>query len=116
MLLAPARERRQAQSPRDDAVHMLEQEHLGEEILILRARLQLAHGFVADLEQLSPRDRVLVLLDPLQDELLVLLFQRARGTRRARRRVALGRGRAQHGSTCTVTALSSSSRLRRSST
>src|SRR5205814_526569 len=55
MLLAPAREGRQAQAPRDDAIDMLQQEHLSEQVLVLRAGLQLTHRFVADLQQLRPR-------------------------------------------------------------
>jgi len=38
MLLTPARERRQPQAPRDDAIDMLEQQHFGEQVLVLRAR------------------------------------------------------------------------------
>jgi len=58
-----------------DAIDMLEQQHFGEQILILRARLQLPHRFVADPEQLRTRHVVFVLLEPLQDELLILLLE-----------------------------------------
>ena len=77
MLLPPAWERRQTQPLRDDAVHMLEQEDFGQQVLVLRAGLQLAHRLVADFEQFRSRDRVLVFLEPLQEELLILLLQRA---------------------------------------
>ncbi len=92
VLLAPTRERRQAQPSRDDAVHVLEEEHLGEQVLILGTRLQLAHRLVTDLEQVRTRDRVLVFLDALQNELLVLLLERAGGTGGPRRRKPLGGG------------------------
>src|SRR5438046_2052269 len=75
VLLTPPRERRQAQASRDDAVHVFEQQHLGEQVLSCRARLQLAHRLVADLEQLLAAQGVLVLLDPLQQELVVLLLE-----------------------------------------
>src|SRR5687768_4691419 len=119
MLLFPARERRQPQPARNDPIHMLEQQHLGQQVLILRARLQLAHRFVADPQQLFPRDRVLVFLEPLEDELLVLLLQRAGqapGRSNAGAAGALEGERGQHGSTCTVTSSSSRSFFRRSST
>src|SRR5438094_771193 len=38
MLLTPARERRESQAPGDDAVDVLEQQHLGEEVLPRGAR------------------------------------------------------------------------------
>src|SRR5204863_148038 len=75
VLLTPPRERQQAQASRDDAVHVFEQQHLGEQVLSCRARLQLAHRLVADLEQLLAAQGVLVLLDPLQQELVVLLLE-----------------------------------------
>src|SRR2546429_7286204 len=114
VLLAPARERGEPQPPDDDAVYMLEQQHLGEQILPRRAPFQLAHGLVPDLEQLFAGEGVLVLLDALQQELVVLLLERAR--RPARRTGLVLAGQAQHGSTCTVTSCSRRSRLRRSST
>ena len=80
--LPPARERGQAQAPRDEAVHVLEQQHLGEEVLSRGVRLELPHRFVADLEQLFPCEGVLVFLDALQHELLVLLLEGARRTAR----------------------------------
>src|SRR6266550_84600 len=114
VLLAPARERRQAQPPRDDAVDVLEQQHLGEEVLPRGALLELAHRLVADLQQRFAGEPVLVLLDALQQELLVLLLERAR--RPPRGTGALLPREAQHGSTCTVTSWSCRSRLSRSST
>src|SRR5437588_5034654 len=123
MFLPPPWERRQTQPARDDAVDMLEQEDFGQQVLVLRAGLQFAHRLVADLEQLRSRNRVLVFLEPLQDELLILLLQRAR--RPAHRRDpppgaglvgALEGQRCQHGSTCTVTSCSSRSFFNRSST
>src|SRR5438045_5222920 len=118
MFLPPPWERWQTQPARDDAVDMLEQEDFGQQVLVLRAGLQLAHRLVADLEQLRSRNRVLVFLEPLQDELLILLLQRAR--RPAHRRDASLAGalegqRCQHGSTCTVTSWSSRSFFNRSS-
>src|SRR5213593_4065769 len=59
VLLAPAREGRQAQPPGDDAVDVLEQQHLGEEVLSRRALLELAHRLVADLQQILSRERIL---------------------------------------------------------
>src|SRR5437879_8819227 len=91
---------------------MLEQQHFGEEILILRARLQLAHGLVADFQQLRARHRVLVFLEPLQNEFLIFLLERPRcTTHRCHAGLArlLEREGRQHGSTCTVTASSSRS-------
>src|SRR5207248_10315015 len=114
VLLAPAGERRQPQPPGDDAVDVLEQQHLGEEVLPRGARLELAYRLVADLQQLLAGERVLVLLDALQQELLVLLLERAR--RPARGPGARLPRKAQHGSTCTVTSCSRRSRLSRSST
>jgi hypothetical protein len=78
MLLAPARERGQAQAPGDDAVDVLEQQHFGEEVLPRGALLELAYRLVADLQQFLSRERVLVFLDALQQELLILLLERAR--------------------------------------
>src|SRR5436305_1083068 len=115
VLRAPAGERRQPEPPRDDPVDVLEQQHLGEQVLAGRALLQLAHGFVSDLEQLRARQPVLVLLDALQQELLVLLLERAGRPARDARAVFVVQG-AQHGSTCTVTSWSWRSFLRRSST
>src|SRR5260370_14343164 len=113
MLLPPAWERRQAQPLRDDAVNMLEKEDFGQQVLVLRAGLQLAHCLVADFEQLRARDRVLVFLEPLQEELLILLLQRAwRPAHRWNAPPGAGLVRAlegkrgQHGSTCTVTSWS----------
>src|SRR6266511_4120509 len=116
VLLAPAREGGKPQPPRDDAVHVLEQQHLGEQVLPPPrcVRLELAHRLVADLEQLLARQGVLVTLDSLQQELLVLLLERAR--RPAHRAGGLAPGEAQHGSMCTVTSCSRRSRFRRSST
>src|SRR6266516_3534512 len=114
VLLAPAGERRQPQPPGDDPVDMLEEEHLGEEVLACGAVFELAHRFVADLQQIFAGERVLVLLDALQQELLVFLLERAR--RPPRGPGALLPREAQHGSTCTVTSWSCRSRLRRSST
>src|SRR2546427_192159 len=105
--------------PGDDAVDMLEQQHFGEEILILRARLQLAHGLVADFQQLRARHRVLVFLEPLQNEFLIFLLERPRcTTHRCHAGLArlLEREGRQHGSTCTVTASSSRSFFSRAST
>src|ERR1700752_140932 len=114
MLLLPARERGQPQPPRDDPVDMLEQQHLGEQILILGARLQLAHCFIADPKELFAWHGVLVFWEPVQDELLILLLERARLAPQRRNagvgRPAEGQG-SQHGSTCTVTSSSSSSFL-----
>src|SRR6266571_3646700 len=114
VLLAPAGERRQPQPPGDDPVDMLEQQHLGEEVLARGALFELAHRFIADLQQIFAGERVLVLLDALQQELLVFLLERAR--RPPRGPGALLPREAQHGSTCTVTSWSCRSRLRRSST
>src|SRR2546426_6304324 len=114
MLLAPARERGQSQAPGDDAIDVLEQQHLGEEVLPCGALLELAYRLVADLQQVRSCERVLVLLDALQQELLVLLLERAR--RPPRGPGALLPREAQHGSTCTVTSCSRRSRLSRSST
>src|SRR5690242_2279558 len=114
MLLPPARKRRQPQPPDDDPVDVLEQQDLGEEVLTGGALFELPHGLVADFHQLLAREGVLVLLDALQQELLVLLLERARrppgdsGARLA--------GETQHGSTCTVTSWNCRSRLSRSST
>src|SRR5205809_5995267 len=99
---------------------MLEQQHFREQILILSARLQLPHRFIADLQQLRARDGVLVLLEPLQDELLILLLERARqpadwGHAGGFAGALKGQG-GQHGSTCTVTSSSSRSFFSRSST
>src|SRR6266581_5664692 len=98
---------------------MLEQQHFGEEILLLRDRLQLARGFIADFQQLGARHGVLVLLEPLQNEFLILLLERA-GSSADRRHAGFGRlleGQGgQHGSTCTVTSSSSRSFFSRSST
>src|SRR5712691_2629143 len=123
MLLPPAWKRRQTQPLRDDAVHVLEQEDFGQQILVLRAGLQLAHGLVADFEQFRSRDRVLVFLEPLQEELLILLLQRAWRPARGRNAPpgaglvrALEGKRGQHGSTCTVTSWSARSFFSRSST
>src|SRR5207249_2845206 len=96
------------------AVDVLEQQHLGEEVLPSGVLLELAHRLVADLQQLLAGERVLVLLDPLQQELLVLLLERARWP--ARGPGARLPREAQHGSTCTVTSCSRRSRLSRSST
>src|SRR5438874_5889576 len=104
VLLAPAGERRQPQPPGDEAVDVLEQQHLGEEVLPRGVLLELAHRLVADLQQLLAGERVLVLLDPLQQELLVLLLERARWP--ARGPGARLPREAQHGSTCTVTSWS----------
>src|SRR6266550_6304772 len=114
MLLAPARERREAQPPGDDAVDVLEQQDFGEEVLLRGALLELAYRLVADLQQVCSRERVLVFLDALQQELLIFLFERAR--RPPRGPGALLPREAQHGSTCTVTSCSRRSRLSRSST
>src|SRR6266567_4177234 len=114
MLLAPARERRESQASGDDAIDMLEQQHFGEEVLLRGALLELAYRLVADLQQVFSCERVLVFLDALQQELLVLLLERAR--RRPRGPGALLPREAQHGSTCTVTSCSRRSRLSRSST
>src|SRR2546425_1147779 len=78
MLLAPARERGQSQAPDDDAIDVLEQQHFGEEVLPCGALLELAYRLVADLQQVRSCECVLVLLDALQQELLVLLLERAR--------------------------------------
>src|SRR5260370_9355263 len=83
---------------------MLEQQHLGEQVLRGRGLLQLAHRFVADLEQRVARQRVLVLLDALQQEFVILLLERAR--RPPRRPGGRLPRQAQHGSTCTVTSWS----------
>jgi len=97
-----------------DPVDVLEQQDLGEEVLTGGALFELPHGLVADFHQLLAREGVLVLLDALQQELLVLLLERARrppgdsGARLA--------GETQHGSTCTVTSWNCRSRLSRSST
>src|SRR5438477_429669 len=94
---------------------MLQQQHLGEQGLPRRRALfQLPHRLVPDLEQLLAGQSVLVLLDALQQELVVLLLERAR--RPARRTGLVLARQAQHGSTCTVTSCSRRSRLRRSST
>src|SRR5439155_836119 len=69
---------------------------------------------VRELEESAAGERVLVLLDALQQELLVFLLERAR--RPPRGAGALLPREAQHGSTCTVTSWSCRSRLRRSST
>src|SRR6266568_7605808 len=116
VLLPPPWKRRQPQPPGDDPVHVLEQQHLGEQVLPGRVLLQLAHGLVPDLQQLLARERVLVLLDALQDELLVFLLERAgraagSGGRSGGGRAAGGEGR-QHGSTWTVTSASCRSCLR----
>src|SRR5712671_3606007 len=98
---------------------MLEQQHLGEQVLILGARLQLPHRFVADLQQLRPRHRVFVFLEALQDELLILLLERSGQPPDRRDSGALAgalKGQGQHGSTCTVTSFSCRSFLSRSST
>src|SRR5438477_590001 len=114
-LLAPTRERGEPQPPYNDAVHMLQQQHLGEQVLPRRRALfQLPHRLVPDLEQLLAGQSVLVLLDALQQELVVLLLERDR--RPARRTGLVLARQAQHGSTCTVTSCSRRSRLRRSST
>src|SRR3989441_12878989 len=106
VLLLPALERRQAQPAGDEPVHVLEQQHFGEQVLVLGVRLQLAHGLVADAQQFLTGYGVLVLLDALEQKLLVLLL--GRGGRAPQR--------GQHGSTCTVTSSSCRSRLSRSST
>src|SRR5207253_2158813 len=98
----------------DGAQVVLDQQHLGEEVLPRGVLLELAHRLVADLQQLLAGERVLVLLDPLQQELLVLLLERARWP--ARGPGARLPREAQHGSTCTVTSCSRRSRLSRSST
>src|SRR5207245_3073214 len=72
------------------------------------------YALVADLQQVFSRERVLAFLDALQQELLVLLLERAR--RPPRGPGALLPREAQHGSTCTVTSCSRRSRLSRSST
>ena len=114
MLLAPARKRRQPQAPDDDAVDVLEQQDFGEEVLPGGALLELPDGFVADLHELLARERILVLLDALEQEFLILLLERPR---RPPCDAGAGvPGEAQHGSTCTVTSWSRRSRLRRSST
>ena len=77
VLLPPALKRREPQPAGDEPVHVLEQQHLGEQVLVLGVRLQLAHRFVADTQQLLPRHGVLVLLDAVEQELLVLLLERA---------------------------------------
>ena len=118
MLLAPARKRGEAQAAGDDPVDVLEQQHFGEQILVLRARLELAHRLVTDFEQLGAGYCVLVLLEPLQNELLVLLFERAWGAANGGH-PRLGRVKrhgGQHGSTCTVTSSSSRSFFSRAST
>src|SRR5947208_1185490 len=106
VLLLPALERRQAQPAGDEPVHVLEQQHFGEQVLVLGVRLQLAHGLVADAQQFLTGYGVLVLLDALEQKLLILLL--GRGERAPQR--------GQHGSTCTVTSSSCRSRLSRSST
>ena len=119
MLLTPARKRRQPQAAGDDAIDMLEQQHFRKQVLVLSARLQLAHRLVADLQELRPRDRVLVLLQPLENELLVLLLERSRRATHGRHPRAAGalEGQGgQHGSTCTVTSSSSKSFFSRCST
>src|SRR3989454_174636 len=97
---------------------MLEQQHFRKQILVLGTRLQLAHCLVADLQKLGARYRILVLLQPLQDELLILLFQRSRSAADGGhpRLTRVQRHGGQHGSTCTVTSSSSRSFFRRSST
>src|SRR6266702_139400 len=115
VLRAPAGERRQPEPPRDDSVDVLEQQHFGEEVLSCRVLLQRAHRLGPDLDQLLARQPVLVLLDALQQELLVLLLQRAGRPARDARAVFVVQC-AQHGSTCTVTSWSWRSFLRRSST
>src|SRR5439155_1577472 len=78
------------------------------------ALLELPDGFVADLHELLARERILVLLDALEQEFLILLLERPR---RPPCDAGAGvPGEAQHGSTCTVTSWSRRSRLRRSST
>ena len=120
VFLPPPRERRQPQPLCDNTIDVLEQQHLGEQVLILRGCVQLAHGLIADLQQLGARHGVLVLLESLQDELLIFLLERA-GRPAHRRHARLlagaleGKG-SQHGSTCTVTSSSSSSFLSFSST
>jgi len=47
----------------------------GEQVLILGARLQVAHGLVADFQEIRARHRVLVLLEPLENELLIRLLE-----------------------------------------
>src|SRR5438552_18412725 len=91
---------------------MLQQQHLGEQVLPRRRALfQLPHRLVPDLEQLLAGQSVLVLLDALQQELVVLLLERA--WRPARRTGLVLARQAQLGTTCTVTSSSRRSRFRR---
>src|SRR5439155_3539028 len=77
------------------------------------------HCYVPNPHHLPPRHVVLELLEPLQNELLILLLEGPRQPTHGRHprlaRALEGKG-GQHGSTCTVTSLSSRSFLSRSST
>ena len=74
VLLTPAFERGEPEPLPDDVVHGLLHDDFGEEVLAFGGILDLEGGVVAEPKQLVPRERVLVVLDPLEDVLLVVLF------------------------------------------
>ena len=76
MFLTPAAESRQSEPLLYDAVDVIQHEHLGQHQLAFRAHFEFSNGFVSEAQQLGPRQLLLVLLDPLQDELLIFLPQR----------------------------------------
>ena len=74
--LTPAGKGGQTQPLADQAVHGFLHEDFGQEVLAFDGILQLGGGVVAEPEQLLPCQRVLVVLDPLEQVGLVALLGR----------------------------------------
>ncbi|MFN9939312.1 MAG: hypothetical protein ACK56I_07540, partial [bacterium] len=72
-LALPATERGQPQPPRDDPVHLLPHQQLGQPDLV--GPLERRHRLIPDLEQHGAGNRVLVVLDFPLDEQLVLALE-----------------------------------------
>ena len=66
----------QIQSPHDESIDVLEHEDLGQQELVLGPGFEFLDRLVRDLQKILAGDLLLELLDTLEDELAVLLFER----------------------------------------
>lgn len=76
MPVTPAAKRREVEAARDQAVHVLQHQHLRENQLTFWPDLEFPHGLICQCQQLLTGQLVLELLDALENELPVLLAER----------------------------------------
>ena len=102
---APTAEARQVQATHDETVDMFQHQNLGEQQLFFRPDFQLFHGLIGDRHEFIACKLLLELLDPLEEELFILLAEGKPLRLSGARSEFL-----QHGSTLTTTTATFASR------